>query len=986
MFLLKLPCLKNILGNNNTNNLETLRQDAETDFHIRPVDELLKELQVDESTGLSAVKAHELLIENGPNLLRPVAKSSEILKLYRCCCGGFSLLIWVSLYVIQVHTEADPSQDHLWLGVVLVVLIMVTGVFSYYQESKSSKILQTFNELLPQQAKVMRDSQKKSVRASDLVIGDIVFFETGDQAPADVRILESQGLKVDNASITGESVALLRSPAVIKEGSILEARNMVFFSANIVEGTGKGVVVACGDETVMGRVAKLTSRLTSRPTPLSREINSFMRYISCWAIFLGVSFFFMSVALGYNLIDSLVFLIGIIVANVPEGLLATMTVSLTLTAKRMANRNCLVKNLEAIETLGCTAVICSDKTGTLTQNKMTVRHLWYNGKLKEVMAGDTWRKYYNNEGFRNIAKVATLCNRSEYARITGPLPPLKNRKILGGASDIALFRCMEVLVRGGVDTFRRQYTKVFEIPFNSTDKFQASIHIHKGHHRLSLKGAPERVLERCSTVAFDAETHELTDRIKKAYTDSCDELAKNGERVLGFADLQLPEKLFPEDFDFQAEPPNFPLNNLRLIGLISMMDPPRPGVSDAVYKCRCAGIKVIMVTGDHPDTARAIAKYVGIITEDHRDDVSDRSVVVTGSELRDFTESQLDDIIRSYPEIVFARTSPVQKLQIVESCQRLLLVTAVTGDGVNDSPALKKADIGVSMGVVGSDVTKKIADLILLDDNFASIVTGIEEGRRLFDNLKSSIAYTLASNVPEITPFLAFIVLGIPLPVGLICILCIDLGTDMWPAISLAYEKSESDVMLRPPRIPQSDHLVNRKLVFMAYGQIGIIEAAAGFFTYFVVMAEHGFFPRHLFGLRDRWDDATVSDLKDSYGQEWSYNERKVLEYTCHTAFFVAIVIVQVADVIICKSRKNSIFHQKMNNWVLNFGILSEIILACILSYAPYMDVLFKTYPLRAAWWLPGLPFAIIILIYDELRKLWIRNNPGGWWDRETSY
>ncbi|XP_063973224.1 sodium/potassium-transporting ATPase subunit alpha-like [Diachasmimorpha longicaudata] len=968
----------------------SLREDIDTDVHTRGISELLEGLGTDVRRGLSSSRARELSAEFGANALTPPKKTSELWKLTKCCCGGFSTLIWAGAflcfgsYILESATQEDPSQDHLWLGVVLVLLTMLTGMFSYYQESKSTKIMETFNELLPQRAVALRDGERRELNATELVPGDIVLIETGDRVPADIRILECQGLKVDNASITGESIPLLRS-SMTSGGSILESKNMIFFSTNVIEGTGKGVVVACGDQTVMGRVAKLTSRLSPRPTPLAREINLFMRYISCWAVFLGCSFFIMSLAMGYGWIESLVFLIGIIVANVPEGLLATVTVSLTVTAKRMASKNCLVKNLQAIETLGCTAVICSDKTGTLTQNKMTVRHLWFDGKLREVMAGHNWRWYYNNPGFNNLARIASLCNRAEWAPISGPPPPLNKRKILGDASEAALLKCLEVLVKGGAAFFRRQYTKIFEIPFNSTDKYQANIHSSNGRYLLSLKGAPERVIEHCSMVSFGSETRELTDDVKLAYLAACDDLAKNGERILGFADLELPDELFPRDFQFTGDPPNFPLQNLRLVGLMAMIDPPRPTVPDAVYKCRLAGVKVIMVTGDHPDTARAIAKAVGIITEDPQVD-SAHSIVITGSELREFGDGELDGVIRTHPEIVFARTSPVQKLQIVESCQRLHLITAVTGDGVNDSPALKKADIGVSMGITGSDVSRQVADLILLDDNFASIITGIEEGRRIFDSLKSAIAYTLASNVPEITPFLAFIAFGIPLPVGIICVLCIDLGTDMWPAIALAYEESESDLIKRPPRIPQTDHLVSRKLVFMSYGQIGIIEMAAGFFTYFVVMAEHGFWPGDLVGLRAAWDNPAVNDLKDSYGQEWSYQQRKVLEYTCHTAFFVAIVIVQVADAIICKTRRNSILRQGMTNWVLNLGILFEILMACAVSYAPHMDVVLKTYPLKAHWWLPGVPYAILIIVYDELRKLWIRRHPGGWWDRETSY
>jgi len=382
-----------------------------------------------------------------------------------------------------------------------------------------------------------------------------------------------------------------------------------------------------------------------------------------------------------------------------------------------------------------------------------------------------------------------------------------------------------------------------------------------------------------------------------------------------------------------------------------MIDPPRATVPDAVTKCRSAGIKVIMVTGDHPITAKAIARSVGIISAGSKtiDDLAEEqkipveninprdanAAVVNGTQLKDLSSEQLDDILRHHNEIVFARTSPQQKLIIVEGCQRLGAIVAVTGDGVNDSPALKKADIGIAMGIAGSDVSKQAADMILLDDNFASIVTGIEEGRLIFDNIKKSILYTLTHTIPELLPFLLYIVISIPLPLGTFTILCIDLGTDMIPAICLAYEKGECDIMRRPPRNPFTDKLVGEQLLSHGYGQKGIMVTAAGFYVYFVIMAENGFFPTRLIGLRKSWDSISVNDLEDSYHQEWTYRDRKILEYTSHTSFFVSIVIVQWADLIICKTRKNSVFTQGMTNWVLNFGLLFETVLAAILSYTP---------------------------------------------------
>ncbi|XP_020903916.1 sodium/potassium-transporting ATPase subunit alpha-B isoform X1 [Exaiptasia diaphana] len=1006
--------------------LEELKQEMEMDWHQITQEELLARLETNLETGLTQEEAARRLKRDGPNALTPPPTTPEWIKFAKQLFGGFATLLWIGSILCFIAqgvlegTMEEPSKDNLYLGVALAVVVILTGLFSYYQEAKSSKIMDSFKNMVPEEAHVLRDGGQHTVPSEDLCIGDVVYVKGGDRLPGDLRVMEAKSFKVDNSSLTGESEPQSRSPDCTSDNP-LETRNLAFFSTYALEGNCTGVVVQIGDNSVMGRIANLASGLGSGKTPIAIEIEHFIHIITSVAVFLGVTFFIIAMALDYAWIEAVIFLIGIIVANVPEGLLATVTVCLTLTAKRMASKNCLVKNLEAVETLGSTSTICSDKTGTLTQNRMTVAHLWYDNNIveadtsEEQKGGDT-EKY--TETWRALSRVATLCNRANFKAGQEDKPVLK-RECAGDASESALLKYVEIAI-GNVIQYRKRHPKVCEIPFNSTNKYQVSIHeLHQKeegkddlpenekekdfHHVLVMKGAPERILDRCSHIMIDGEVKEMDDKMQESFNQAYLDLGGLGERVLGFCQKLLPAEEYPKGFEFNPEdPPNFPLTGLCFVGLMSMIDPPRAAVPDAVSKCRSAGIKVIMVTGDHPITAKAIAKGVGIISAgtETEEDIAERlnipvdqvdksqakAIVVHGAKLKDMDQEQIDDVLKNHTEIVFARTSPQQKLIIVEGCQRNGAIVAVTGDGVNDSPALKKADIGVAMGIAGSDVSKQAADMILLDDNFASIVTGVEEGRLIFDNLKKSIAYTLTSNIPEISPFLMFIILDIPLPLGTITILCIDLGTDMVPAISLAYEEAENDIMKRLPRNPKTDNLVNERLISMAYGQIGMMQACAGFFTYFVIMGENGFFPRDMFGLRKPWDDRRNNSVMDSYGQEWSYKQRKILEYTCHTAFFVSIVIVQWADLIICKTRRNSLFTQGMKNKMLNFGLLFETLLAVFLSYTPGMAYGLNMYPLNWNWWFPAFPFSLVIWIYDEVRRYILRRYPGCWLDKETYY
>ncbi|VDP82724.1 unnamed protein product [Echinostoma caproni] len=971
-------------------NVDQLKAEVQMDDHQIEIEELCERLNTDVIIGLTESEAQARLAQYGPNSLAPPKQTPAFCRVIKCLTGGFSLLLWTGAALcfaaaaIEFTSTRDPELDNLWLGTVLTVVVIVSGLFTYYQESKSSRIMESFSSMVPQTARVIRESELTSIEADKLVPGDLVEIKYGDRIPADIRLIYTRAPNCTDANP-------------------LETKNLIFFSTNAVEGTGRGIVIRTGNQTVMGRIAELTTTIENQQTPLGRELAHFIRIITIVSVIIGVSCTSAAFYVGYSWIEGTLFLLGIIVAMVPEGLLPTVTVALALTARRMAAKNCLVRNLEAVETLGSTSAICSDKTGTLTQNRMTVAHIWINHTIIEADDEEELQSEEYKDTWIALSRVAMLCNRAVF-RKKSQNEPILRRECIGDASEAGILKYFEATV-GATMRFRDLHPKVVEIPFNSSLKFQVSVHTDQTENSnflLVMKGAPERVMERCSTILVNGQELPLDETQRKAFDEAYLTLGQMGERVLGFCDYRLPASKYDLDYPFDSEEMNFPLEGLRFIGLVSLIDPPRVSVPEAVTKCRKAGILVVMVTGDHPITAKAIAKSVGILSPDSKtveDLAEERGVavadidpreanacVIHGGDLREMNIHQLDQLLRQHSEFVFARTSPQQKLFIVEGFQRQGRFVAVTGDGVNDSPALKKADIGVAMGISGSDVSKQVADMILLDDNFSTIVRGVEEGRIIFDNLKKSIAYTLTSKIPELLPFVFFMLLNIPLVLGTATILCIDLGTDMFPAISMAYENPESDIMQRKPRDPKGDRLVNARMLSMAFLQIGMIQAAAGFFGALAVLAENGFTPLMIFGIRKNWTSRAVNDLQDWYGQEWTYGQRMELQKAAYTAFFAAVVISQWADLIICKTRRLSIFHQGMYNNKLTLALYFEITLAIFLSYMPGISKAIQLYPMLYQWWWPSMPFALLIVVYDEVRKWIIRRYPNGWIEKETYY
>ena len=884
--------------------------------------ERLGTLEESKQLGLTTKVAEARHKEQGDNTLTQKDKDPWYVKLWHEMTSFFALLLWVgSLLCFIAYALDSEDQSNLYLGIVLAFVVSLTGIVTFFQNAKSDSIMEGFKNFIPQMCTVIRDGKESSIPAIKLVTGDLIEVKEGERIPADIRIVVSNEMKVDNSSLTGESDALLRSAECDNPDKILETKNVAFFGTLCKYGKGRGIVFNIGDDTIIGQIANLAEEAEAGKTPLRRELDRFIMLITIIALSLGIFFFCAGFILKYTFIQNLVFAIGIIVANVPEGLLATITIALSVAAKKLSYKKVLVKNLESVETLGSTSCICSDKTGTLTQNKMTVENLWYNTRIVKADSlekkGVNFNYEYdvNDPHFQALHRCAVLnstavfsdsmpereINRLDNIKKKNPdkynrelekaktnwaktlkETPFYDRNVIGDASETALVKFFQPLMdiremRNNHNTATQFDNSPGIIPFNSSYKYALHVKEVTEEDDISfdvyIKGAPERMWKRCTSVFKDGESVEIDDDINNNFEEANKVFARNGERVLGFARMRLSKDDYPDGFKFNLKDPhNLPFpNEFEFLGLVSLMDPPRESVPDAIKKCKTAGIKVIMVTGDQQLTAASIAKQIGIFEDKSSMDIYEEegipyeqalekaeAIVINGDMLtkvaiedEGLPENEKGKKLEKWlkkPQIVFARTSPAQKLYIVRGCQRLGYTVAVTGDGVNDSPAIKQADIGIAMGITGSDVAKDSADMILLNDDFSAIILGIEEGRKIFDNLKKSIAYTLTSNIPEIVPFLFFIIFAMPLPLSTVLILCVDLGTDIFPAVSFAYEDSELDIMTRLPRAPHQ-HLVTKKLLTYSYLQMGVIQTCGGFMCYFIVMEEFGFKPGSLFYL-----------------------------------------------------------------------------------------------------------------------------------------
>ncbi|KAI3615969.1 p-type cation-transporting atpase [Moniliophthora roreri] len=990
--------------------------------HTIPIEHLGEKLETSidtkdaaQSFGLTADEAKSRLAKFGPNVLTPPKKKSALRKYFDRLMTMFNILLIVAgiLEYILLGIDFKDNFANTYLGGILIAVAFLNAFIDWYQIQKSEAILASFLAMIPPSCRVVRDGTITSIPAADLVNGDVVLVRVGDKTPADLVIFAATDLKVDNSSLTGESEPQERRPLLKgSDNRPVEAENLIFNSTLVINGEGWGIVVRTGDHTLIGQVARLTSGEEGNEAPLAKEIGRFVIQVSCIAVIFAIVFFVVGLTTVYQgrIALTVTFAVSILVAFVPEGLPSVVTLLLSIAAKRMAAQNVLVKDLQGVETLGSLTLLATDKTGTLTRNQMTVTNLWNGTQMLSAFQSnndeDGVIKFsLDAPGMREMVDIAALNSRVKFDKTD---VPFDQRQILGDATETGLTRFAGRCLGTEYDARIKQFGKVFEVPFNSTNKWALVIY-----------------------------------------------MASRGHRVIACAQSLLPGDQYPTNHAFSKTDGQYPSSDYCFVGLVSLEDPPKHGVREAIGTLRLAGIKVMMVTGDHPKTAEAIARKINLILGDTRETLAAKTgrsveeiyddevdaIVVHGDDIDGLQGWQWDQIFAKQ-EIVFARTSPKHKLEIVKRAQALGHIVGVTGDGVNDSPALKKADLGIAMNMSGSDVSKEAAKMILLDDNFASTVKGVAEGRQIFVNLKRSIQYTITHSTPEVIPQLLYVVVPIPLPLSAILILVIDLGFELFVALSFAWDEPETQdgLMRMTPRKPVNERsinslkkralrrtktllrdaetqqvippsriskliskiklpftrvfwedlmeetddekLVDAKLLSYSYLEAGMIECIGSLVAYFVVFWVNGFSPRDLHVaqqaggffekgspdfINGRGGSISADKQVDAFGQAQSIGK----------PLYLSIFIIQCFNVFAVKAKLSFPFGKRIigNKW--NFaGIFAGACLGMFIIYTPPLHVVFGgSFRLSPLYWLIPIGFGIVLLVWTSIRVLLLRKS-----------
>ncbi len=906
-------------------------------WHALKASEVVRTLQTSPQRGLTSAAAAQRLEDFGPNELAEPPRPS----LWRMILEQFNNFIVIVLIVAAVVSAI--VGDYIEAGAILAIVLLNAGL-GVRQEYHAEQALAALRRLAAPEASIIRDGHRQAVPARELVPGDVVLLDVGNFVPADLRLVETYNLKVEEAALTGESVPVPKDARVVltMDEALGDRRNTAFSGTVVAYGRGKGIVVSTGMNTQIGMIAAMLQSVHEEPTPLQRRLDYFGKILGWAALAICGLVFVLGWVRGVAPLEMFLVAVSLAVAAVPEGLPAVVTITLAYGMREMIRRNVLIRKLSSVETLGSTTVICSDKTGTLTQNQMTVTRLWVDGIEFEITGSG-----YEPEGtFKVDGKTVDL---SEYPASTTALwvAALANDaqfeidedengdarpRVVGDPTEAAL---IVAAAKAGADreTLERAYPRIEEIPFDSSRKRMTTVHKIKSPHPedgspfydmalrewevAAIKGAPDVILDLCTQYQDVSDrTIPLTTEMRAQILATNESMAQQALRVLAVAYRVEPEvavEVTPEEVE----------RDFTFVGLMGMIDPPREEVRPAIEKARRAGIRTLMITGDYPDTARAIAEEIDLLERDHR--------VITGVELEQMDDEALqEEVVRTD---VYARVSPEHKVRIVNALKHNRQVTAMTGDGVNDAPALKRADIGVAMGITGTDVAKETADMVLTDDNYASIVAAVEQGRVIYSNIRKFVFYLLSCNLAEIAVIFSAILAGLPTPLTPIQLLWLNLITDGAPALALGREEGDPDTMIRPPRPPE-ESIINREMRIRIAIQTVAIAA--------VTMVAY------LIGLRLQGEGGKLAG----------------------TMAFVTLSASELLRAFTARSEYYPLLRIGLfsNRWMF-YAVLSSFLLLLLVVYVPFLQPVFNTVPLNMQHWQTILPLLVIPAVVAELSK-----------------
>jgi calcium-translocating P-type ATPase len=889
---------------------------------------LLRDLR-SSAGGLSSREAQRRMTQYGRNELRRRGGMHWPGELARQLTHPLALLLWLA-------AGLSFLVGNLTIGVAVLLVIVLNAGFAFVQELQAERAVEALARYMPPHVRVLRDRRPVTIEAAALVPGDVVLLGEGDRVAADMRLL-SGAVEVDCSTLTGESVSVLRAADLVDRGvPRLNARDLVFSGTTCLQGEARGVVFATGMHTELGRIASLSERVTEQPSPLERQVRRVAWLIAAVAVAMAVAFIPIAiVGAGLSLHDSVIFAVGLLTGNVPEGLLPVITLALAVAVSALARRGALVKRLSAVETLGSTDVICTDKTGTLTENRMRPVRAWTIASEISLQDGPTAARAppagERDRAVHALADAAALCNNARLNGVRGEGE--------GDPTELALLLAARAL-GGDVDPARRERRRVHPYNFNPELKLMSTLDSDGRDRWLHTKGAPEPVLLRCTSVlSAEGEPRALDRTQRERVAGQVERYAREGLRVLALAQRAIPGTgETPARGEAERE--------LCLLGLVAMVDPPRPEVPAAVARCHSAGVRNIVITGDHPLTGAAVAASVGIGGE--------RPRAVDASRIDHAHERELRELLAEGRELVFARASPEAKLQIAEALRAQGHVVAMTGDGVNDAPALRAADIGVAMGRSGTDVAREAATMVLTDDNFATIVAAVEAGRQVYDNVRKFIQYIFAHAPPDTVPFLVFALSGgaIPLPLTVLEMLAFDVALETLPSLALGRDPVEPGIMDRPPR-PRSENVIDTPMLVRAWLFLGVMVTALSLGGFFYVLTRAGWHPGA--------PTSAGHPLHHAYQQ-------------ATTMTFLGIIAGQIGTAFAVRTGRASLRSVGVfSNRYLLGAIAIELALAAVFVYAPPMQDLLGTAALPAHFLALLIPYPFIVWGADELRRWLVR-------------